>query len=104
MVTRASGVIDLHDLRIWSLTENKPFAMVHLMINKQTSCLVIIHQAVTVLKKYKIKKVAVQVEEYNPFVDSCKSCAELWNKHILTNYSLVPDMNVERKYWPLPYY
>ena len=51
--------------------------MVHLMINKQTSCLVIIHQAVTVLKKYKIKKVAVQVEEYNPFVDSCKSCAEL---------------------------
>ena len=31
------GVMDLHDLKIWSLTVDKTFAMVHLMINKPSS-------------------------------------------------------------------
>ena len=31
------GVMDLHDLKIWSLTIDKTFAMVHLMINKPSS-------------------------------------------------------------------
>lgn len=72
------GVMDLHDLKIWSLTIDKTFAMVHLMINKPSSSLIIINKTVNVLKtKHETYKVTVQVEEYNPFMENCKACDQL---------------------------
>ena len=72
------GVADLHDLKIWSLTVNKPCAMVHLMVNKQSTGQEISGIAISLLKKkYRMSKVTVQIEEYNPFVENCKLCDEL---------------------------
>ena len=69
------GVLDAHDLHIWSLTSGKNIATTHLVIEEDAD-----HQAIidaanhTLAKRFGIQHVTIQVE-HDELANKCKPCS-----------------------------
>ncbi|KAG1658198.1 Zinc transporter 2 [Nymphon striatum] len=72
------GVIEIHNLRIWSLTLDKVAMSVHLAIDKQYKPLVVLKQASTKLRsEYSLLELTIQIEEYKEIMKDCGACQQL---------------------------
>lgn len=69
------GVVQVHDLRIWSLTTDKVALSVHLAINEHRDSQEILRQATQLLRdRFRVYECTVQIEHYSDAMDECKSC------------------------------
>ncbi len=66
------GVVDVHDLHVWTLTSEMDVATVHLMISDGTDPHPILDQARTILKNRQVAHATLQVEP-----DTHRGCAEV---------------------------
>ncbi|ESO05531.1 hypothetical protein HELRODRAFT_77640 [Helobdella robusta] len=72
------GVMQIHDLKIWSLTGSKAALSVHLAIDDISHGEAIMHEAIKQLKvHHNIHDVTVQLETYNESVGRCFECTLL---------------------------
>ncbi|KAG5450605.1 Zinc transporter 2 [Clonorchis sinensis] len=71
------GVVELHNLRMWSLTMNKTAVSVHLAIEPHADPQEVLYQASTLLRKrYLVHEVTVQLEPYSAEMADCQRCQE----------------------------
>ncbi|VDP70731.1 unnamed protein product [Echinostoma caproni] len=71
------GVIELHNLRMWSLTMNKTAVSVHLAIDPEANSQEILRQASSMLRKrYLVHEVTIQLEPYLQEMADCQLCQE----------------------------
>ncbi|KAL5509429.1 hypothetical protein EMCRGX_G004802 [Ephydatia muelleri] len=69
------GVQHAHSLHIWSLTTNKITLSAHLVLDEDALGQEVLNLASSMLrKKYGIDQSALQVEEYQPTMDDCRTC------------------------------
>ncbi|CAH8521504.1 unnamed protein product [Dicrocoelium dendriticum] len=69
------GVIELHNLRMWSLTMNKTAVAVHLAVDPAADAQGILNNASTLLRKrYLVHEVTIQVEPYVSEMADCQRC------------------------------
>jgi cobalt-zinc-cadmium efflux system protein len=66
------GVVDVHDLHVWTLTSEMDVASAHVMIGVGTDAHGVLDQARTVLREHDIAHATIQVEP-----DDHQGCAEL---------------------------
>jgi cobalt-zinc-cadmium efflux system protein len=72
-LSRVPGVVDVHDLHVWTLTSEMDVASVHLMIGEATDSHDVLDQARDVLReRYRLAHATLQVEP-----ESHEGCAEL---------------------------
>lgn len=70
-----SGVIRVHNLRIWGLSVNKVALSAHLAIDSKANAEAILREASqTVHKKYNFFETTLQIEVYRPEMESCGQC------------------------------
>jgi cobalt-zinc-cadmium efflux system protein len=67
-----TGVVDVHDLHVWTLTSDMDVATVHLMIEEATDPHPVLDRARTVLQDHRVSHATLQVEP-----DSHRGCAEI---------------------------
>ncbi|TPP56647.1 Zinc transporter [Fasciola gigantica] len=71
------GVVELHNLRMWSLTMNKTAVSVHLAIDREYDSQEILRQASSLLRmRYLVHEVTIQMEPYIPEMADCQRCQE----------------------------
>ncbi|KAA0194498.1 Zinc transporter 2 [Fasciolopsis buskii] len=71
------GVVELHNLRMWSLTMNKTAVSVHLAIDSEADSQEVLRQASAMLRKrYLVHEVTIQLEPYSSEMAECQRCQE----------------------------
>ncbi|XP_033165036.1 zinc transporter 8 isoform X2 [Drosophila mauritiana] len=70
-----SGVVHVHNLRIWALSINKVALSAHLAISKDADPQLILEEATTLIhKRFKFFETTIQIEEYSPGMENCGQC------------------------------
>ncbi|SCM24843.1 zinc transporter, putative [Plasmodium chabaudi adami] len=75
-ILKIPGVIDVHDLHVWSLSIGKPALACHIVAHKQYSHTVLHNATVLCQKKYKILHTTVQTD-YPSNITNCETQAHL---------------------------
>ncbi|BFZ11036.1 hypothetical protein BsWGS_14075 [Bradybaena similaris] len=69
------GVLDIHNLRVWSLTMDKIALSVHLAIDKQSDPHKVLKSAsIAIQQKFNISETTMQIEEYVTEMIDCQDC------------------------------
>jgi len=72
------GVIEVHNLRMWSLTMNKTAVSAHLATNDMTNSQDLLTQATKLLRRrFLVHEATIQLEQYVPSMADCVQCQEL---------------------------
>ncbi|XP_059167548.1 proton-coupled zinc antiporter SLC30A2-like isoform X2 [Physella acuta] len=69
------GVLDIHNLRVWSLTMDKTALSVHLAVDKKSDPLRVLKMASQAIqRRFNISETTMQIEEYVTEMDECQEC------------------------------
>uniref|UniRef100_A0A5K3EVD2 Zinc transporter 2 n=1 Tax=Mesocestoides corti TaxID=53468 RepID=A0A5K3EVD2_MESCO len=72
------GIVEVHNLRMWSLTMNKTAVSVHLATGDINSAQEQLSRANRLLRRrFLVHEVTIQMEQYVPSMADCKLCQEL---------------------------
>ncbi|KAL8578435.1 hypothetical protein ACOMHN_014934 [Nucella lapillus] len=72
------GVMDLHDLRVWSLTMDKTALSVHLAVERGMDPMQVVQATSRLIQhKYNITQTTIQVEEFVEEMRDCTRCQHL---------------------------
>lgn len=75
MLLETSGVVTVHNLRIWSLSLDKVAMSAHLAIVEDSDATTVLKEASKAVRdKYDIYELTIQVEEYQNDMDACSRC------------------------------
>ncbi|KAL3314295.1 hypothetical protein Ciccas_007090 [Cichlidogyrus casuarinus] len=71
------GVVEVHNLRMWSLTTTKAAVSVHLALSDHKDSRRVLRVANKLLRqRFNIKEVTIQLEQFLPEMADCKRCQE----------------------------
>ncbi|GFO20848.1 Zinc transporter 2 [Plakobranchus ocellatus] len=69
------GVLDIHNLRVWSLTMDKIALSVHIAVDKSSDPHDVLRRASSAIQnRFAISETTMQIEEYVTEMDDCADC------------------------------